>query len=229
VFNNAYLSTEQISTIFSQEIQMIGGTVHERFDDGSRLFVRSILPPVTEVKPGDGIKGGVAIRADDSEISVHPYTYRLVCTNGAIHAHATQSQQIILSDEISDFEAETHLRQAIHACAAPEAFRATTGEMRGAMDSEIDMLLTFAPMLARMSPESASAFIQHMSRIHGARQRGTRFDLANLVTAAAQRVRNPDEKWRMEELGGAIFAEKIPTEPRKPLSRAIGREEMLQT
>src|SRR5438874_7593391 len=125
MFDDSTLSTEQISEIFSDEIAAAGGNVHDRWDDGSRLFMRSTLPQIKEVARGDGVKGGVAIRASDGGISVHPYTFRLVCTNGAIHARAVQSQQIIMSDEMPAIEAEVELREAIRACCAPEAFVAS--------------------------------------------------------------------------------------------------------
>src|SRR5207244_522151 len=108
-FNDAQLGTEQIGKIFSEEITDAGGRVHENWSDGSRLFARSILPAITEIQPSDGMKGGVALRATDAEIWVHPYTFRLVCTNGAIHAHAVQSRQIVLEDWMSPVDVEAQL------------------------------------------------------------------------------------------------------------------------
>ena len=53
-----WLTTDQVSTIFAEEISARGGTVHDTFDDGAALFARSILPQLAEVPPGDRVQGG---------------------------------------------------------------------------------------------------------------------------------------------------------------------------
>ena len=79
-----------------------GGTVTDTLDDGVRLFTRAILPAVREVRPGDGLRGGVAVRATGDDLRVHPYVFRLVCKNGAISARATQSWRIERDDLAAD-------------------------------------------------------------------------------------------------------------------------------
>src|SRR5439155_18888193 len=87
-------TTAQIKSVFAEEIAAAGGVVSEVFDDGSRLFVRSVLPRLREERTGDKLQGGVALRASECDISVHPYVFRLVCKNGAIMAHAIQTRHI---------------------------------------------------------------------------------------------------------------------------------------
>ena len=61
----------------------------DTFDDGERLFVRSVVPQRRgRSGPTTGLQGGVALRASGGDVWVHPYVFRLVCTNGAIMAHA---------------------------------------------------------------------------------------------------------------------------------------------
>src|SRR4051794_37919290 len=76
-------TTVEIGTIFEAEIAEAGGTVIDRFEDGTRLLARSVLPGLREVGRDDLVQGGVAIRATDREIRVHPYLFRQVCQNGA--------------------------------------------------------------------------------------------------------------------------------------------------
>jgi hypothetical protein len=203
-------STEQIGSIFREEIINAGGTVHECFDDGSRLFVRSILPSITEVLPGDRMQGGVALRASDAELSVHPYTFRLVCTNGAIHAHAIQSRQIILGDSIDEMSLQWELREAIRACCCAEAFVATADEMRASAGDNIDLLLNVSALLARMPRDTGHRFLASVMDQARTDRHGTRYDLANHITAAARTIRDPEAKWRTEALGGAVAAGTFP-------------------
>ena len=74
-------STEEIRVTCVDEITSLNGIVTDTFDDGRHLFVRAVLAADAEVRPGDRIKAGIAVRATASEILVHPYTFRKVCSN----------------------------------------------------------------------------------------------------------------------------------------------------
>ena len=205
------LSTQQMSSIFTGEVSAAGGTVHETFDDGTRLFVRAVLPDVADVRRGDPIRGGVAIRRSNQEISVHPYTFRLVCKNGAIRAHAIESCVIAEGEFAASEETESAVREAVRRCCAPEVLAASVDEMRtAAADTQIDMLLTLAPMLAGMPTALGQRLIADMLDRVAKSRSGSRYDLMNHVTAAARETRDPAHKWRLEELGGAIGARLIP-------------------
>jgi hypothetical protein len=88
-------STEEIALAFADEIASLGGSVSDSYDDGRRLFMRAILPPETEVRPGDTINAGVAWQTTGPIAGVYPYTFRRVCTNGAIAAHVTHAKHIV--------------------------------------------------------------------------------------------------------------------------------------
>ena len=116
------LSTPEIRDIFAAEIAHAHGVVSETFEDGERLFTRSLLPSVADVRPNDKLQGGVALKATEREICLHPYLFRLVCKNGAIRAHAIQTRRIDLSDVLLPEIAAESLREAVSACCTKEAF-----------------------------------------------------------------------------------------------------------
>src|SRR5689334_17059289 len=87
-------TTQEIRETFAEEIALLGGEVHDAFDDGARLFLRGVVPIAADVRPGDAIRGGVALRTAGPDLLVHPYTFREVCTNGAIRAHALQTRRV---------------------------------------------------------------------------------------------------------------------------------------
>ena len=128
------LLTSEIATIFAEEIAAQGGTVTDTFDDGARLFQRAVLPDEREVQHRDRVQGGVALRATDDDVWIHPYVFRKVCSNGAIIARAIQTRHIERSEFVSYDDAEVELagavREAIRDCCAPEAFENATEAIR---------------------------------------------------------------------------------------------------
>jgi hypothetical protein len=200
------LTTSEIATIFAQEVAAQGGSVTDRFDDGARLFLRAVLPDETEVQKRDRVQGGVALRATEDDVWIHPYVFRQVCSNGAIIARATQTRHIERSDFSFDAESELAgaLREGIEDCCSPEAFENAAEAMRSSVHSPVDMALTMVPMLSRL-PESIRAHalesILHQF-ISGSNH--SRFALMNVVTAVGRDATDPEARWRLEELGGAI-------------------------
>ena len=75
---------QEICAIVTEELALVGGTISDAYEDGERLFLRSLLPMADQVRPKDVIQGGIAVMADEAEIHVHPYLLRQVCRNGAI-------------------------------------------------------------------------------------------------------------------------------------------------
>src|SRR5262245_26289103 len=125
-----YLPTSQdLLDAFSEEIATAGGTVSDALDDGQRLIARAVLPANAEIRRGDRVSAGVAIRAMSNEIVVHPYTLRQVCINGAIAVEALESQRVErIHAETTwslTYEASmvlTRVHDAIRTCATPDAF-----------------------------------------------------------------------------------------------------------
>ena len=152
---NDGLTTTAILDLFTDEVTSRDGKVTDTFDDGRRLFVRSVLPGIEEVRPKDQLKGGVALKANDGEVWLHPYVFRLVCRNGAIMAQTIQTRHLVDLDLHPIEEAETQLREAIQICCAAEAFTDAAGQIRTAQEVEADLVLSMLPVLARLPSRHA--------------------------------------------------------------------------
>lgn len=87
-------TTQDLRAVAVEEVGLVGGSELDCFEDGDRLFLRTILPMVRHVRPRDTVQGGVALMTIGEEIRVHPYTFRQVCRNGAIMAEAIQTRRV---------------------------------------------------------------------------------------------------------------------------------------
>jgi hypothetical protein len=205
---NENLTTRVIGEVFSEVVAAAGGNVSDTFDDGKRLFMRAILAGECDVKPRDRVQGGVAIRATELDIWVHPYVFRKVCSNGAIIAHAIETRHLEPADFDSDPEESLvpALREAIQECCAPEAFENAADQMRLAMHSQVDLALTLMPSLTRMPAAFASEFLATITERFREGRDNSRFGLMNAVTSVARDTRDPELRWQLEKIGGAIPA-----------------------
>jgi len=217
-------STAEIRSIFQREIVEAGGKVTDVFDDGVRLFARSVLPEITDLRPGDRIRAGVALRAIDDQIFVHPYTFRLVCTNGAIVAQAVQTRQLERAIDGGPWETEEVGRQlceAICQCARAEAFQSATRAMRTAMKIEADMTINMLPYLARLSPQVSGPILQNILQQFGAGRDRLAYGLMNAITATARDTRDPEVRWQLEALGAAVASQRSAPLRRRSSAAAI--------
>lgn len=206
-----WLAPSKLLEVFANEITAIGGQVTDAFQDDHRLFARSVLPKKADVGPGDAIQGGVAIKGDDREISIHPYTFRLVCQNGAIMARAVQSLRIE-RDELDFADPIETVREAIHACSSREAFKATTAAMRAARDFDIDLALALTSLRTAIPDARRDGILDAIFHQFSKTRDRSRFGLMNAVTATARHARDPDRRWRLEELGGELaFLDPVPS------------------
>jgi hypothetical protein len=202
------LTTGELATIFADEIAAQGGTVTDTFDDGARLFQRAVLPDEREVQHRDRVQGGVALRATEDDVWIHPYVFRQVCSNGAIIARATQTRHIERSEFVSYDDAQAELagavREAIQDCCSPEAFQNAADNMRSSVHASVDMALNVAALISRMPEDDRSRFFTRIFDQFLKSANHSRFDLMNAVTATARNLTDPEARWRLEELGGAI-------------------------
>ncbi len=212
---NQVLSTREIRALFAEEISDAGGAVSDVYDDGDWLFARSTLPWIADVRPKDQMQGGVALKATEREVSIHPYLFRLVCRNGAIRAHAIQSLRIEISDMLLPEVASVSLREGVRASCAKEAFTEGVEEVRSATETSLDQALDLLPLLLRMPhPNNPRIIREILSRFFEETDR-SRFALMNAVTSVARETRDPALRWRLEELGGGIPVSR-PTHPVSP-------------
>lgn len=204
------LTIGMIREVFAEELREAGGGICDKYEDERRLFARAILPWVEEVRPRDRVKGGVALKALGREVWVHPYVFREVCSNGAIAAHAIQTRHLRDLDQLVPVDACREMREAVRGCCVEEAFSAVAEEMRTAQEAEADVVLNMLPLLSRLPSELvARVLVEVTQRFEDAGDR-SRFGLMNAVTSRARDTRDPELRWRLEELGGGIAAIRVP-------------------
>jgi hypothetical protein len=206
-------SVREIRDTFAEEISSLGGTITDEVSDGQHLFLRAVLAADAEVRPSDDIRSGVALRAMGPEIVVHPYTFRRVCTNGAIAAHALQSRRLerVEGTEVfvPTFEVAMtieSLRAAVRSSAEPDAFTAIAEEMRSASEVEADVAIQLLPAISRLAPELVTQVLPQIFRRFEVDGDRSAFGLMNAITSVARDTRDPSTRWTLETLGGSLPA-----------------------
>jgi hypothetical protein len=211
-------TTDRIRDVFAWEVTEAGGTVTDTFDDRQRLFLRSVLPELRHVRSGDPVQGGVALMCLGEQIRVHPYTFRQVCRNGAIMAEAIETRVIErVGDDAPDYSIEEvcwEVAEAVRLCADREAFAWAAQQMRSATASVANMMLQLMPFLRGLPEETAESVLEEIERRFDRGRDRSAFGLMNAVTATARDTRDPELRWRLEELGGAIPALVAPVRSR---------------
>jgi hypothetical protein len=209
--NAMYLpAAPEILDAFEHEVRELGGTVRDVYAEGDLLFARAILPDEMDVRPGDRVHGGVAVRTHDTEILVHPYTYRVICTNGAISASSSGSRvvqrvelaapTVVINGVLDD------LREAVRASGDPPALRQTVAAMRSASDHDADLLFQVMTALPHMPPGVRASVLRTIVRRFEAEGDRSTFGLVNAVTSVARDTADPELRWRLEEVGGGMLA-----------------------
>ena len=207
------LHTSEIAKIFRKEITSFGGKVFDCFDDGRRLFLRALLPREDTVRPEDRVQGGVALKAVDNQIQIYPYIFRIVCSNGAVMAHVLETRSIHLPKPKDDTIEE--IRAAARACTTPEAFSIGVAQMRSALhapgresEKEVARLLELRDYTAPHGPDTWVKFVEAV--LENSKEIGpSRFAVINAITSTARDTDDPELRWWLEELGGAVAADQL--------------------
>jgi len=204
----------EIAAAIKEELNSITKAVVTVEDDESRLLVRAVLPDVCEPRPKDVIHRGIAARTNAGEIHVQQYLFRQVCCNGAIMPQAVWGQRIQRVGLAAPTEAidtvKSELRQAVRQAATSDVFSTVAKQMQLATNVRADRamrMLMALPLLAQESPLQLPARIRR--EFHRAGDRSL-YGLMNAVTATARKTPEPELRWRLEQLGGAVLSE-IPT------------------
>jgi hypothetical protein len=201
--------TQELLEAFTDEISAHEGKVIDTFHQPGQLFVRAVLPQREEVRVGDKVQSGVALRATDAAAWVYPYVFRLVCKNGAIMARAVDGRELPNLKDIPMFEAVSLVRKAVASCCERKAFATAADQMRTAAQQPIDSILSMMPFLSRvssLSPQVARQIFQQFFQQNDP----TRYGFMNAVTAVARDTPEHSTRWRLEELGGQIAAMQSP-------------------
>ena len=201
--------TDQVLDLFKGEIPRAGGRMTDAYEDGRRLFLRSVFPEVEEVRPRDKMQGGLAVHVAGPRVAVHLYLFRQVCRNGAIMAHSVQTQEIerVSPLECPDMEGAVEgimakLREAVAAAATGAAFREAVDFVRASLIRQANPTRDLAPLLVHFPAAIAVQIMDQFAR----EADSSTFGLMNAVTAVARDTPDPDLRWRLEELGGGIPA-----------------------
>ena len=202
---SAKLTTDQVLDVFTDELTSRGGNITDTFNDGRRLFCRSVLPLADKVRPGDQINGGIALKATDEQICVYPYTFREWCRNGAIHAETVGSLVIEGLHQLAPYFVLQSIREGIDQCAAPEVFNGTMNKMRHTLESKVDLILNLMPLLSGFSGRDATRFFSDILDRLFEEKEHTQFGLANAITSLARDTGDPQPHWDLEELGGGLL------------------------
>jgi len=218
-------TTQDICATVVEELTLVGGTVSDEFDDGSRLFLRAILPTADKVQPKDTVQGGIAVMVDEEEVEVRPYVFREVCRNGAIMPQLMRARHILRVDFSSSSDAveavDRELREALRACAAAEVFSENVQQMKSGIAAVADVTVFHTLLLLSQIPHrDASAFSAEIMRRYSRDRDRSVFGLANAVTSVARDQEDPEVRWRLEELGGGVLARMPPrTKPHGSAAR----------
>jgi hypothetical protein len=207
---DAHLTTAEIGALFADEVTAAGGTVSETFNDGVRLFTRSVLPHVRPVRTGDPVQAGVALRAGEGGVWVHPYVFRQVCRNGAIIAHALQTRHLEADEFGSPEGARFAVREAVRACCDEETFAHAARAMRSAATQTADVGLNVLTALSRVPPEVGTRIFRMVVERFFTGDDRSQYGLMNAVTSVARDTPDPEIRWGLEEFGGGIAVGRDP-------------------
>jgi hypothetical protein len=213
------LTTQRILEVFSDEIATRGGKVTDKSINERQLFARSIVAFTENVKPGDRLHGGVALKARQGEVCINPYVLRKVCTNGAVMSQALESTRLTHLDWGDPNEALDKIREAVNQCCAEEEFQVSVEQMRIAIDAPADLSFIASSITELLGDQS-----ELMLRIFERLASGTppsAFELMQDVTSFARDLKDPVLRWDLEELGGAIAATCSQSSPMIPIGEAV--------
>jgi hypothetical protein len=208
-------ATEQLRETFHQEVTEAGGTVSDIYQDPDCMFLRAVLPRAAEVRPGDPVQGGVAMRVAGPEILVHPYVFRQVCRNGAIVAQAlgterlerVEAEEWMASAPVAE-DVLAALRATVSACLGEDVFMASRKQMRAAVavEAEAGQILTLMSHFPGLPQSLRRRLLADILNRFTREGDSSVFGLMNAVTAVARDTRDPELRWRLEELGGGVPA-----------------------
>jgi len=211
---NASITIPEIRATFVEEVEAAGGALHDKYESPERLLIRATLPWIADVRPGDPVHGGVAMRATLREVVAHPFVVRQVCTNGAIAPQALETQRVAGMDELPVVVASAAVRGAVRSCARHDVFVSFSSSMAATAGRLMTISFLLMAMLPdQTDPEAGELYTKVMAALVRGGDR-SHFGLMNALTAVGRETEDPELRWRLEELGGAVAIRRMPTPPR---------------
>jgi hypothetical protein len=201
--------TQELNALFIDEVREMGCVCPDVYDDGRGLYARAFFSAPVEVRPGDAVHGGVALRAFGEFVDVHPFVYRQVCTNGAIVADALESRRVqrvgMAAPTVAINAVVAEVRLAVRGCGHPSAFESAVDAMRRATRQPATALMAMLLMFGS-DRRMTRVLLSHAAERLEAGEDRSAFGLMNAITSLARDSRDPERRWRLEELGGGMLA-----------------------
>lgn len=208
------LTIRSLRVIFLDEVASAGGLLFDVYATSDRLLIRATLPWIADVRPQDPVRGGVAMRATLHEAVAHPFVVRQVCTNGAIAPQALETQRVSRMEELPAADARDAVREAVRACSGEEVFATFASGMAATFGALVEIPFMLMAMLPdQTDPEAGELYTKVLAELLRGGDR-SRFGLMNALTAVGRDTKDPDLRWRLEELGGAVAMQRDATPPR---------------
>lgn len=199
----------RVRSTFFEAVARNGGSMREVLQSTDAIIMRALLPGSAEVRPGDVHQRGIALSCSGPSIELHPYTFREVCSNGAIMAQSVDSVRLERGEDWDGSRSADvliDLHQAVTACAVGDGFETSIHDMQAATVTprSVDTLLNLLPLMSALpnSNELLRTIIDHFLDEGDE----TAYGVMNAVTATARDTRDRRVKWDLEALGGGIPA-----------------------
>ncbi len=215
---------QAITERFEELVLRHNGQIVDDLRDRPSGYLSAYFPfQKAEIQRNDIIALGAALKQDENQIvSFHPFTYRLVCTNGALRPQSLVSEKEVYSPEQLEKELDELLfslgMQTIEADA--ERFRQL--QQQPISQRNLDWVtrslyhrINRSPVSNRRSSryqrlrELAHTLQEEFDQNRALRSENTQiqtqFDLVNAVTALANRQHDPADKWELMRLGGELM------------------------
>jgi len=201
---------ETIRDGFTTEIKAQGGEVRECVEDGGRFFGRSVLPIVEEIRTGDRLQGGVAIRASRGSVHVHPYLFRLTCKNGAVLPIVCDADIVVVAEMLTPAQLHAEVRSAVaRCCCRRDVFSLPIEAFRTAIHRKANRAIRLTSLLHAVPEVQRTQVIGWIFRRFEADEDQSQYGLLNAITSVARDVRNPRLRWAIEEGAGLLVFEGV--------------------
>lgn len=198
------VTLDEIASTFSFEVDSVGGELERTVTEEGQLYIFAHLPHIDEAAPHDFIGGGLAMRASQTAIGIHPYLVRQACINGFVMARVLQEPPILLQELSTPDRLNFAIGQAVRMASSGDVFDFAMDRMRAAGqvpafsgNFSIDLSLLLNRPFAR---EYLDRIMQRVSQEND----DSAFGLANGVTSVARDLVHPEDRWQLEVLGGEI-------------------------
>lgn len=188
------------------------------------LFIKVVTHKMQgEIKVGDIIQGGLMIRNSEvgaSRLAIQPFLNRLACTNGMIiseNIRGTGFSTIHLgqrkkegmyqfSEQTMNLETATifsKIRDVINQTLSPGWFESTMNAIKTAAQNKVPLAETAISNIVQMNGLSDTTR-DNILKAYLGEPDPSQWGIINAVTSAAKMVTVPEDRIKMEEIGGSL-------------------------